>query len=130
MHVVRSVGFITLFFSTKNDHGEGRESLPRLTQIRRMRENPEAVIRLRQLLGLKAFRARVLITITIIAIVAMSTVLNTRAVGLYLVYVTVFSYILPPRPCAESARVSKSVNNGRNTTGGLAYNHLTYCLTS
>ena len=46
------MGFITLFFSTKNDHGEGRERLPRLTQIRRMREKPEAVIRIMQVLGL------------------------------------------------------------------------------
>ena len=61
-------------------------------------------------------------------ILAMSTVLKTRAVGLYLVHVTVFRYILTPP--AESARGSESVNNGRNTTDGLAYNHLTRYLTS
>ena len=47
-------------------------------------------------------------------ILGMSKVLNIRAVGLYQVYVAVFRYILLPR---ESARVSKSVINGRNTTG-------------
>ena len=57
----------------------------------------------------------------------MSTVLNTRAVGLYLVCVTVLRYILLP---ARALRVSESVDNGRDTTGVLAYNHLIRCLTS
>ena len=65
---------------------------------------------------------------TITRVLAMNTVLKTRAVGLYLVYVTVFRYISTLR--RESARGSESVNNGRNTTDGLAYNHLTRCLTS
>ena len=47
-------------------------------------------------------------TTTTTRILAMSTVLNTRAVGLYLVYVTVFRYTF--RPSAESARGSESVN--------------------
>ena len=62
-----------------------------------------------------------------IRILAMNTVLETRAVGLYLVYITVFRYISTP---GESARGSESVNNGRNTTDGLAYNHPTRCLIS
>ena len=61
-------------------------------------------------------------------ILAMSTVLKTRSVSQYLVYVTV----LRDTFCsfARALRVSESVNNGRDTTGGLAYNHLTRCLTS
>ena len=61
-------------------------------------------------------------------ILGMSTVLKTRAVGLYLVYVTVFRYI--STPTARALRVSKSVNNGRDKTGGLPYDHLTRCLIS
>ena len=58
----------------------------------------------------------------------MSTVLKTREAGLYLVYVTVLRYIL--LPADESAPSEGSVNNGRDTTGGLAYNHLIRCLIS
>ena len=61
-------------------------------------------------------------------ILAMSTVLKTRSVSQYLVYVTV----LRDTFCsfARALRVSESVNNGRDTTGGLAYNHLTRFITS
>jgi hypothetical protein len=61
-------------------------------------------------------------------ILSMNTVLKTRAVALYLVYTTVLRYISRLRESA--ARGSESVNNGRNTTDGLAYNHPTRCLTS
>ena len=60
-------------------------------------------------------------------ILAISTVLSICAVGLYLVYVTGFRYIFPlPGPRAlEGSNALESVNNGRNTTDRLAYNHLT-----
>eukprot|EP00966_Prymnesium_polylepis_P151889 3508905-Prymnesium_polylepis.1 len=56
----------------------------------------------------------------------MTTVLKARSVCLYLVYVTVFRYILLSR----ALRGEESVNNGRDTTSGLAYNHPTRCLTA
>ena len=41
-----------------------------------------------------SFRARFLMPITATRVLAMSTVLKTRAAGLYLAYVTVFRYNL------------------------------------
>ena len=58
----------------------------------------------------------------------MRTVRKTRSGIQYLVYVTVFRYMLTPWALALDGR--KSVNNGRNTTDGLAYKHLTRCQTS
>ena len=53
---------------------------------------------------------------------AMITVLETRAVGLHLVYVAVYRFISLHSRLGSRERIR--VNNGRNTTSGLAYNHL------
>jgi hypothetical protein len=64
-------------------------------------------------------------------ILAINTVLDTRSVVPYLVYVTVFiRYHVASPARALRCSESESVNNGRDTTGGLAYNHLTRLITS
>jgi hypothetical protein len=65
---------------------------------------------------------------TITRMLTMSIVLETRSVVPYLVYVTVFRYMLLPCESAPSERIRELY--GRDTTGGLAYNHPTRCLTS
>ena len=59
----------------------------------------------------------------------MSTVRKTRSGSQYLVYVTVLRLRCISTPARE--RESEQIRvNGHNTTGGLAYNHPTRCLTS
>ena len=60
-------------------------------------------------------------------ILGMSTVLKTREVGLYLVYVTVFVTF---RPLGGERSRERIREYGRNTTDGLAYNHPTRCRAS
>ena len=65
-----------------------------------------------------SFPARFSMPTTTTRILAVSTVLKTRAVGLYLVYVTVFRYTFRPlggeRALERRGTGSESVNNGRN----------------
>ena len=61
-------------------------------------------------------------------VLSMSTVLKTSSVGIHPGIRNGFTVTSPP--LCESARGSESVNNGCNTTGGLAYNHVTRYITS